>query len=141
MTNNLVVGPVFIDTVEEFDKQPKSSHIQFICRSCGKVTSLVVQSGKRKQKQRRLLCKPCGIKETCYAKYGVSNAMKDKEISEKLKQIFLEKFGVDNPQKLEEVKRKTKETNLKKYGNSCSLFGKDVIEKSIKTKLERFGTT
>ena len=141
MTNNLVEDPVFVDTVEEFDKQPKFSHIQFICKSCGKVTSLVIQTGKRRQNQRRLLCKSCGIKETCYTKYGVSNVMKDKETLEKLKQNFFEKFGVDNPQKLEKVRRKTKETNLKKYGNTCSLFGKDVIEKSNKTRIERFGTT
>lgn len=57
MTNNLVEDSVFVDTVEEFDKQPKFTHIQFICRTCGKITSSVIQTGKRRQNQRRLLCK------------------------------------------------------------------------------------
>ena len=54
-------------------------------------------------------------KNTCIAKYGVSNIFKSDEIKNKIKNTFLKKYGVDSYTKTDEFKECIKNHNLNKY--------------------------
>lgn len=70
-------------------------------------------------------------------KYGVKNAIQNKDIQIKIKSIFLEKYGFDNPTKSVLIKKKRKETCKAKYNANSFVESKLFKEKMI----EQFNVT
>ena len=68
--------------------------------------------------------------KTNLERYGVKNALQNKEIHDKFEQTCLERFGVKNPFQSEENKSKIKETNLKNLGVEYPMQSEVVKEKS-----------
>jgi len=91
-------------------------------------------------------CKCCSInlgkikiKTTNLEKYGVENAMQNKEVQEKGRLTNLKKYGVENCFQSETFKEKLKITNLEKYGVIYPMQNKEVQEKCKLTNLEKYG--
>ena len=78
-------------------------------------------------------------KETCFQRYGVSDAMKSDVIKDKFKKTCLERYGVDHISKLDSVKDKIKETNLERYGVEHSSKSEYIKIKVKNTNIERYG--
>jgi hypothetical protein len=104
--------------LEEYPRYNQRLLVKFRC-SCGAETS---KKFEMLNVHRLPYCEGCSLKkkaekckETCMAKYGVSNAGKLPEVIEKIKDIWDTKFG-GHPKKTKEVQEKWKATCLDKYG-------------------------
>lgn len=79
-------------------------------------------------------------KDTSLQKYGVSNAMQNKDIKNKLKNTILEKYGVDNIQKNTQIRNKTKNTCLEKYGVDNAAKSSIVKDKTKRTCMQKYNS-
>ena len=87
---------MFIETVDDFDKLPKRTPIEFFCKKCGKEVHKKVGASKQRILQRRLLCRNCSTKETCQSRYGVDNVSQLRETQSKIKATSLQRYGVEH---------------------------------------------
>lgn len=91
----------------------------------------------------RDFCKSCGEKirraETNIKRYGVTAAIQNEEIHEKIKNTCLKKYGVDNPLKSPEVKEKIIKKNIEKYGVEWSIQSSEVKDKIKQSNLKKYG--
>lgn len=139
LTNDKSLG-LFITESNQLNNLKIGETYTFLCKCCGKkVTTKRDGHTKTKLLQNRLLCKSCGIKQTCIEKYGVLNPSQIDGMQEKIKQNNLEKYGVTSTTKLESVKQKIAETNLNKYGVKSVLSLEDIRFKIRKTNMEHYG--
>jgi len=72
-------------------------------------------------------------------RYGVKNALENKDILKNMYEKNLKKYGVIHVFQNEEIKNKIKETCLEKYGCENSHQNEDVKNKFIKTCLKKYG--
>lgn len=79
------------------------------------------------------------IKQTCLAKYGVTNALGDPTIRAKVQSTILERYGVTNYAKTEMHRTSVRHASMEKYGVSHPLAAEEVKSKSAKTMMARHG--
>jgi hypothetical protein len=104
--------------LEEYPRYNQRLLVKFRC-SCGSETS---KRFEMLNVYRLPYCEGCSLKkkaenykETCMAKYGVSNASKVPEVIDKINDTFTLNYGI-HPKKTKEVQDKWKATCLEKYG-------------------------
>ena len=114
-----------------------------VCPVCGKDVKFYVFSVG----YRNTCSAKCGhkfsvnrFKETCLARYGVTNPNKLKSIKDKKKSVFIKKFGVDNPCKNKTVQEKRKKTCLNKFGATTNLNTKEQRDKNKILSVQKYGT-
>ena len=79
------------------------------------------------------------IKNIFINKYGVDNPSKVKDIKNKKRITSLQHYGVDNPAKSKHIQNKIQQTCLKKYGTIAPLQNKDILKKLTNTLNDRYG--
>lgn len=106
---------IYFDTYIE----PNDNHLCPVCLNKRKFF---------KGKYRKTCCNPeCNYiqrKNTCIARYGVSNPSFIPEVVEKKKQTCLKHYGVEFPMQSNSILEKAKETNNKLYGVDWALSSK-----------------
>ena len=109
--------------LEEYPRYNQRLVVKFRC-SCGLETS---KRFEMLNVHRLPYCERCSLKkkaenykETCMAKYGVSNASKVPEVIDKINDTFTLNYGI-HPKKTKEVQDKWKATCLEKYGGPVSI--------------------
>ena len=65
-----------------------------------------------------------------FDKYGVENAIQNKDIKDKLRSTFLKKYGVEHALQNKKCKDKMIQTNLKRYGVEHSQQNQEIQEKT-----------
>ena len=80
------------------------------------------------------------FEKTMLLKYGVKNALQNKEILKRAKDTIFERYGVSSPVKNESIKEKIVKTNIKKYGNIAPACSKEIIDKIKQTNIKKYGT-
>lgn len=80
------------------------------------------------------------FEKTMLSKYGVKNALQNKEILKRAKDTIFEHYGVSSPVKNEIIKEKIVKTNVKKYGNIAPACSKEIINKIKQTNIKKYGT-
>lgn len=76
---------------------------------------------------------------TIEKKYGVKNAMQNKQVQQKAQETYKKRTGYDNPGKNPEVWEKIRSTNKELYGDEVATRSDVVKEKTKQTNLERYG--
>lgn len=99
--------------------------------------NLVKTSEQKKFEKQRMVQRQ---KDTSLRKYGVPNAMQNKDIKNKLKNTILEKYGVDNIQKNTQIRNKTKNTCLEKYGVDNAAKSSIVKDKTKRTCMQKYNS-
>lgn len=108
-----------------------------LCRSCAsKLANSKADKAKAAEK----------YKQTCLARYGVTNAAKSDYVKEKQKETCLEKYGVSSPLCLNENKQSIdfkkrgqtiKESMIERYGG-CTYSSNELNNKAQQTCLEKY---
>ena len=78
------------------------------------------------------------IRQTCLARYGVTNPMRNKEILDKRSTNNIEKYGVAYPIQRQEIANKMKQTMVEKYGSENASYVPELKEKSKQTLINTY---
>ena len=124
---------------EDIDNVRIHQWMHFTCKNCGKDTLLKFATFRDIDHYKRMLCKNCGIKQTCLEKYGSERPLQSPEIKEKMKQTCLKKYGVGWTSKMPEFQEKRKQTWFEKYGVESPLQSPEFQEKRKQTLFEKYG--
>lgn len=84
-------------------------------------------------------CKTIKQKATNMERYGVTIALKRKDIQQKRIQTNMKKYGCASPTQNIDIINKTKQTCRKRYGGNSSMSSQKVLEKYKQTCMERYG--
>ena len=120
----------------------KNGYLTFCCKKCSNNDTEVQKkvketSIKRYGEKREILRRK--FEKTMLLKYGVKNALQNKELLNKAKTTIFEHYGVTSPAKNDMVKKKMAETNIKKYGYVAPACSQEVLEKIKLTNSLKYG--
>lgn len=79
--------------------------------------------------------------ETCVERFGYKHPSQSPDIKERVKQQFIDKYGVSSPFETDDFKQKSKDTCLRKYGVAYTSQIPGRTEKMQETNLRRYGST
>lgn len=121
---------IFISSASEYDNLHNLEKFNFYCKGCGRiVTRAKLKDKKSQERQRRLLCKSCGTKQTNLERYGTEYSFQAESVKEKIVKTNIERYGHRYPMQSSEVRNRANATNLKRYGYECCTKNEQVKNK------------